>query len=125
MRWALLAFFLAAACMIGTAEAQQTSSPFKPIKAPTLDPDLYKAPNAGAEQPILKSGKEQPKSKPLNRIDVGKYQLELNAGHAKDFATGGAPISGQSADPSSPNPTRDKEPVLPDYFGLTISRPIH
>ena len=129
-RWALVGLIMAAPYGVSTAIAQQSatqaSSPFKPIKAPSLDPDIYKAPpKAGAEQPILKSGK-QPKAKPLNRIEVGKYQLELNAGHAKDFSGTGGPISGQSADPSSPNPTQNnKNSAVPDYFGLKVSTPIH
>jgi hypothetical protein len=128
-RWALVGLIMAAPYGVGTAIAQQSatqaSSPFKPIKAPSLDPDIYKAPPKG-DGPTLKSGKEQQKPFRPNRIEVGKYQIELNAGHAKDFASGTGPISGGSADPSAPNPTQNnKNSVVPDYFGLKVSTPIH
>jgi hypothetical protein len=125
-RWTLAVLFaLAGWGPVGAIHAQE--SPFKPIETPTLDPGTFKAPNAGLEKtPALdKPGSEQPKPRLPNHVELGKYDLEVTAGHTKDIAVQDGLDSGEAANLSKIMPAAKQDQVLPDYFGVKLSAPVH
>lgn len=128
---------LALICAIGligllrieTSHAQQaatSTSPFTPVETPTLDPDALKtapsAPNAKVRSNLDKPGDDQPKLKAPS-VDLGKYELQFNAGHTSDINPRTGFDSGETSNISKIRPGQRSDSALPDYFGLKLTAP--
>lgn len=130
-QWALAALITLSGIFAGDlAFAQQApaQSPFQPIEAPTLTPDMLKTPPAAPNADtggatIDKSGKDQPALKLPNSVDLGKYELQFKAGRTRDITTRNGLDSGETSNLSSTLPAQQQDRQLPDYFGLKLSAP--
>jgi hypothetical protein len=114
-----------------TAVAQQpdsqATSKFAPIKAPSLTPDMLKAPaeslDTGNPPPKLKSSdKDLPAPKLPTDVNLGKYDLKFQAGQTSDVTPRTGFDSGELANIESILPGKP-ESVVPNYFGLKLSAP--
>jgi hypothetical protein len=134
MHW-IFAAFLTLGCSAGLARAETIPatdpSIFNPIETPTINPDQWKTyqtppsadgykikPNetgGGATAPLIPKG-----------IDLGKSRIEFNANHTSAVtAPGGAIDSGETSNLSGSVPGKRQETAAPNYFGFTLSRPMH
>ena len=125
-RWVLAALIaLTGSWWIDALHAQQagttSASPFEPIEAPTLNPEMLKMPqpdpNAGGDRTNFdRSSKEQPGVKLPNRIDLGNYDLQFKAG-------AGGPDTHKSLDSGETSNLPSQKQTPPGYFGLKLTAP--
>jgi hypothetical protein len=112
----LVAFGCGTACMV---HAQETTPP-------AIDADALKMPKpAGpaAAVPVPNdSSKEVPAKLKAPSIDLGKYDLKLDAGKTSDVVPRTGFDSGETSNLSKSTGGKT-ETVTPDYFGLKLSVP--
>jgi hypothetical protein len=127
MRCALVAL-LTAPFATQTAHAQQSTSPFAPVEAPSLNPDALTPPPPKANvdrSQFDKSSKDQPALKAPNSVDLGTYQLKFNAGRSSDVNPRTGLDSGETSNLQQVRPGQKTESATPNYFGLKLSTPTH
>ncbi len=114
----------------GGASAQNASksSTFAPVPTPTLDPDVLKIPDSVRESEATKfkpsnNDKALPPPSAPNKVDLGTYDLEFKAGQTSDVNPRTGFDSGEKSNLSNSSLGTKSDSVLPDYFGLKLSRP--
>lgn len=121
--------------LLDVASAQQPAPPpakispakTSPAKTPTLDAEALRIPDSIHDtraKPIDKSPKPASAAKLPNKFDLGAYDLEFKASHAKDVNPRTGFDSGEKANLSNTTPGRKSDPALPNYFGLKLSAPV-
>ncbi|HEY5379549.1 MAG TPA: hypothetical protein VIJ78_08430 [Pseudolabrys sp.] len=134
MRW-IFAAFLTLGCTAGLARAESIPatdpSIFTPIETPAINPDkwkTYQTPPSADGYKIKPSETGSGATAPLipKGIDLGKSRIEFNANHTSAVtAPGGAIDSGETSNLSGSVPGKRQETAAPNYFGFTLSRPMH
>jgi hypothetical protein len=134
MRWVVIAF-LTLGCVAGPARAESTQatdpSIFTPIETPTINPDTWKTyqtpPSADTYKIEPSETGKGAKALPIQKgIDLGKSRIEFNASHTSTVTAPGVAIdSGETSNLSGSVPGKRQETAAPNYFGFTLSRPMH
>jgi len=115
--------------MLDAACAQQQATPpakAAPVKTPKLDAEALKIPDSIHDtqaKPIDKPRKTLPPPSLPNKFDLGAYDLEFKASHARDVNPRTGFDSGEKANLSNSTAGRKTDPALPNYFGLKLSAP--
>ena len=121
----------------GAARGQPAVAPptpqFEPAPAilPLLDPKLFKFPPAAPNNELGKLDldkfrKDPPDFALPNRIDFGSYMLHLDTGRkGVDSAPRASIDSGETSNLNSVLPTPKQSSIIPNYFGLKLTTPMH
>ena len=124
IRWnfVLAALIVAYGCgAVGRVHAQQPTQ-----QPPAIDANALKLPKPGAPPEAVhvphNSNKEEPTKLKAPSIDLGNYDLKLDAGKASDINPRTGFDSGETSNLSKVVPGK-AEKVTPDYFGLKLSVP--
>ena len=91
-----------------------------------LDAEALKIPDSIHDtqaKPIDKPRKTLPPPSLPNKFDLGAYDLEFKASHARDVNPRTGFDSGEKANLSNSTAGRKTDPALPNYFGLKLSAP--
>lgn len=116
--------------LLDPACAQQPATPLSkaaPAKTPNLDAEALRIPDSIYDtqaKAIAKPRKTLPPPSLPNKFDLGAYDLEFKASHAKDVNPRTGFDSGEKANLSNTTPGRKTDPALPNYFGLKLSAPV-
>jgi hypothetical protein len=121
LRWNLcFAAALLATGLYGPVHAQQPT--------PAIDADALKLPKSTAPAAAVQlpndSNKEAPAKLKTPSIDLGNYDLKLDAGKTSDVNPRTGFDSGETSNLSKINRGK-QDSVAPDYFGLKLSVPTH
>jgi hypothetical protein len=127
-RWMLAAVFALAASWPGGRACAQTTSPFAPVETPAYDTAPAKNPKAAAPDTATTGKLKQTDQsgsgvKLPNKVELGKYQLQFNAGRTSDVSPHTGYDSGETSNLSKVAPGQKEESATPDYFGLKLSTP--
>jgi len=115
--------------LLSSASAQQPAAPpakVSPVKTPKLDAEALRIPDSIHDtraKPVDRSRKAPPAATLPNKFDLGTYDLEFKASHAKEVNPRTGFDSGEKANLSNTTPGRRTDPALPNYFGLKLSAP--
>jgi hypothetical protein len=128
-RWTLAIVVLAALWPAGRACAQNNApSPFTPVETPTYDTAPAKTPkttvpDTGTAAKLKQTNQSGSGIKLPNKVELGKYQLQFNAGRTSDVSPHTGYDSGETSNLSKVAPGQKEESAAPDYFGLKLSTP--
>lgn len=106
---------------------QYPPSHFKPVVPTPIDPGALKLPKPGFPDDAPKTpdrGKDAPARLKTPSVNLGKYDLQLDAGKTSDVNPRTGLDSGETSNLSKVTRGRS-EGVAPDYFGLKLSVPTH
>jgi len=118
----LLQLLLPALMLLAAATPAGAQNPAKDAKAgPTLNADLFKLPQSGTQSfdytpPQMNSGGFSP-----GRIDLGSSVLQLDTKHPQPDH----PVGIETMDPKLLGGIRKDDPTVPNYFGMTLSKPLN
>ena len=108
----------------GTASVVHAQQPTQP--PPAIDADALKLPKPAAPAEAVHtphdSNKETAPKFTAPSIDLGKYDLQLDAGKTSDINPRTGFDSGETSNLSKVTPGKTDK-VTPDYFGLKLSVP--
>jgi hypothetical protein len=134
MRWIFVAL-LTLGWVTGLVRAQSKPatdpSVFTPIETPAFDLDQWKTyqtpPSADAFKIKPHDSGKAPAALPIPKsVDLGKSRIEFNASHTSEVTAPGVAIdSGETSNLSKSVPGKRQEKIVPNYFGFTLSRPLH
>jgi len=130
-------FIFVALPPMSAARGQQTAgappTKFEPVASapPLLDPDLFKLPQLAPNYDLDKLDlsrfrKEAPEFALPDRIDLGSYMLHLDTSRKGiDSAPRAGIDSGETSNLNSVLPTPKQSSIIPNYFGLKLTTPMH
>lgn len=119
----LLQLLFPALMLLAAATPASAQQPKNAKTAPALNADMFKLPPAAHETQTFDYGLPQMNGGGFSpgRFDLGSSVLQLDTKHPQPDH----PVGIETVDPKLLGGIRKDDPTVPNYFGMTLSKPLN